>query len=59
MPRLKARWVYEERDEQKVLLLMMVLLYNYCANNMDLNQICSVYWNSAVIESDEESGMEM
>ena len=55
MPRLKARWVYEERDERRVSLLMMVLLYNYQANNMDLNQIRSVYWNSAVMESNEES----
>ena len=43
MLRLKARWVYEERDERRVSLLMMVLLFNYRANNMDLNQIRSVY----------------
>ena len=53
------QWVYEERDKQRVSLLMMVLLYNYRANNMDLNQIQSVYWNSAVIESHNQSGMEM
>jgi hypothetical protein len=39
MPRLKARWSYEERDERLVGLTMLVLLYNYKANNMDLNQI--------------------
>jgi hypothetical protein len=46
MPRLKARWSYEERDERLVGLTLLVLLYNYKANTMDLNQIRTVYWNA-------------
>ena len=45
MPRLKARWHYEERDERMVGLHLISFLHNYKANNMDLNQIRAVYWN--------------
>lgn len=45
MPRLKARWPYEEKDERLVGLTLITHLYNYKANKMDLNQIRSVYWN--------------
>ena len=45
MPRLKARWHYEEKDERLVGLTMITHLHNFKANNMDLNQIRSVYWN--------------
>jgi hypothetical protein len=53
MPRLKARWTYEERDERLVGLTLLVLLYNYKANNMDLNQIRMVYWNALFYGDDE------
>ena len=46
MPRLKARWHYEENDERLIGLTMIIHLYNYKANNMDLNQIRTVYWNA-------------
>ena len=45
MPRLKARWHFEEKDERLIGLTMITHLYNFKANNMDLNQIRSVYWN--------------
>ena len=52
MPRLKARWPYKERDERLVGLTMIALLHNYKANNMDLNQIRTVYWNSSSSDGD-------
>ena len=42
--RLKAVWPYEEKDERYWGLSVISLLYNYSANNMDLNQIRRVYW---------------
>jgi hypothetical protein len=42
--RLKAVWPYKEKDERLWGLTLIVLLYNYSANNMDLNQIKKVYW---------------
>jgi hypothetical protein len=43
--RLKATWPYEERDERFWGLSVIVHLYNYAANNMDLNQVRRVYWS--------------
>ena len=42
--RLKAVWPYKEKDERYWGLSVIALLYNYAANNMDLNQIRRVYW---------------
>ena len=42
--RLKATWPYEEKDERLWGLTLIVYLYNFAANNMDLNQIRQVYW---------------
>ena len=42
--RLKSVWPYEENDERYWGLSVIALLYNYSANNMDLNQIRRVYW---------------
>ena len=42
--RLKLVWPYEENDERYWGLSVIALLYNYSANNMDLNQIRRVYW---------------
>lgn len=42
--RLKAVWPYEEKDERYWGLALISLLYNFSANNMDLNQIRNVYW---------------
>ena len=56
MPRLKARWHYEERDERFIGPHVMMFLHNYKANNMDLNQICSVHWNpyQQALQNDED-----
>eukprot|EP00977_Amphora_coffeiformis_P012968 scaffold3329_cov103-Amphora_coffeaeformis.AAC.1 len=42
--RLKTVWPYEEKDERYWGLALISLLYNYSANNMDLNQVRRVYW---------------
>jgi hypothetical protein len=38
-PRLKDHFVYEENGERKLLLKMMILLYNLCARKVGINQI--------------------
>lgn len=59
MPRLKARWHYEEKDERLIGLTMIVHLHNYKANTMDLNQIRSVYWNpyTTALQNEEEDSI--
>jgi hypothetical protein len=44
-PRLKVRMVYEEKGERLVILKTMVLLYNWRANTVGLNQIRSTFMN--------------
>lgn len=46
MPRLKARWPYEERDERLIGLTLIALLYNFRCNNMGMNQIRNVFWTN-------------
>ena len=42
-PRLKDRLLYEERGERRVILEMIVLLYNYRASTVGMNQIQSSF----------------
>jgi hypothetical protein len=42
-PRLKDRLIYEERGERRIILEMLVLLYNYRASTVGINQIQSTY----------------
>jgi len=42
-PRLKERFVYEERGERKIILKMMILLYNVRARRVGINQIRNTY----------------
>jgi hypothetical protein len=42
-PRLKDRFVYEERGERRIVLKMMVLLYNMWARMVGINQILNTY----------------
>jgi hypothetical protein len=42
-PRLKDRLQYEERGEQKIILFLFVLLYNFCASTVGQNQIQSTF----------------
>jgi hypothetical protein len=45
-PRLKDRFVYEEYGERKVILKMMLLLYNLRARKVGINQIKNVYMDN-------------
>ena len=42
-PRIKDRFAYEERGERRIVLKMIVLLYNYQANKVGINQIRNTY----------------
>jgi hypothetical protein len=42
-PRLHDRFRYEETGERKTMLLTIVLLYNFRANKVGLNQILNTY----------------
>jgi hypothetical protein len=42
-PRIKDRFAYEERGERRLVLKMIVLLYNYRANKVGINQIRNTY----------------
>jgi hypothetical protein len=44
-PRLRSRWKWEEADERLVGISLIVYLSNHRANNIDVNQIRTVYWN--------------
>jgi len=43
LPRIKDRMVFEERGERKVTLSLMILLYNFRANLVGINQLASFY----------------
>ena len=42
-PRLKDRLKYEERGERRIILEMVVLLYNFRASTVGMNQIQSTF----------------
>jgi DDE superfamily endonuclease len=42
-PRLKDRLIYEERGERKIILHLIVLLYNFRASTVGINQIQSSF----------------
>jgi DDE superfamily endonuclease len=42
-PRLKDRLIYEEKGERKMILKMLILLYNFRARRVGINQILSTY----------------
>jgi hypothetical protein len=42
-PRLKDRIMYEERGERRLILELVVLLYNFRASVVGMNQIQSVF----------------
>lgn len=50
-PRLKDRFTYEERGEQKIVLLSMVLLYNYRSRAVGINQILHSYMPYESVEA--------
>ena len=42
-PRLKDRFTYEENGERKLILKMIILLYNLRARKVGINQIKNTY----------------
>ena len=42
-PRMLDRLVYEERGERRIMMKMMILLYNFRARLVGINQIKNVY----------------
>ena len=42
-PRMKDKFRYEENGERKLILQMIVLLYNFRASQVGQNQIASLY----------------
>ena len=45
-PRLGDRLVYEERGERRIMMKMMILLYNFLARLVGINQIKNVYMSN-------------
>ena len=45
-PRLRTRWKWETSNERLIGISLIILITNHRANNMELNQIRSVYWNN-------------
>ena len=52
-PRLKDRFVYEERGERRIVLKMMVLLYNMRARMVGINQILNTYMPRLMWDANE------
>lgn len=50
-PRLKDRFIYEERGERKVVLMCMVLLYNLRSRLVGINQILHSYMPHLSVEA--------
>jgi DDE superfamily endonuclease len=53
-PRLKERFIYEEHGERRIILKLMLLLYNLRARKVGINQIKNVYLSSLEIDADQQ-----
>ena len=53
-PRLKVRFVYEERGEQRIYLKMLVLIYNMRARMVGINQIRNTYMKYLMQDANED-----
>ena len=49
-PRIKDKIRYEEEGERKLILKMLILLYNYRGNKVGINQIRNTYMNALETE---------
>ena len=45
-PRILDKLKYEERNERRVILILLILLFNYRANRVGINQIRNTYLNA-------------
>ena len=52
-PRIKDRFLYEEYGERKIILKMMILIYNLRARKVGINQIRSVYMPDLIHNANE------
>ena len=55
-PRLKDRFVYEERGERRITMKMITLIYNMRARMVGINQIRNVYMKHLDRDAAEELG---
>ena len=53
-PRLKDQFVHEKGSEQRIVLKMIVLLYNHCACLVGINQIRNVYLACLNVDAGQE-----
>jgi hypothetical protein len=53
-PRLKDQFVYEEGGEQRIVLKMIVLLYNLHTRLVGINQIRNVYLACLNVDANQE-----
>jgi hypothetical protein len=53
-PRVKDRFVYEERGEQRIVLKMFAMLYNMRARMVGINQIQNTYMRHLKRDANED-----
>ncbi len=53
-PRIRDRFVYEERGERRIVLKMFVLLYNLRARMVGINQIRNTYMPHLLQDANED-----
>ncbi len=53
-PRMRDRFVYEERGERRIVLKMFVLLYNMRARMVGINQIRNTYMRHLLQDANED-----
>jgi hypothetical protein len=53
-PRIKDRFVYEERGERRIYLKMLILLYNMRARMVGINQIRNTYMRHLMRDANED-----
>jgi hypothetical protein len=53
-PRIRDRFVYEERGERRIVLKMFVLLYNMRARMVGINQIRNTYMPHLLRNANED-----
>ena len=53
-PRLKDRMIYEEMGERKIILKMMVLLFNLRSRRVGINQILNTYMPALELDANHE-----
>ena len=55
-PRLKDRFIYEEYGERRLIMKMMLLLYNLWSRKVGINQIKNTYMSALRLDANEMFG---